>query len=574
MKTCDIIIPTYNGAERLRQHVIPALRAQRVPDDWRIRLIVCDDGSEIPYHDHEQWEYLWKPPTVLTLIHGGIAKARNAGIKASTADVILFLGDDIILRDNALQEHLVFHDQNPDPRQGALGCIVWDPRIAPTPFMEWMMHGGQQNDYDAILGASQCDAAQFFYGSFVSLKRAFLGTDSFSEEFTQYGWEDLEFGSCLTAKGFTLTPLHSARALHRHTYSAAAILARQRLVGAGVKNVNTTAIRRLRHAVYRVSGARLVMIACMRKYGDRVNIPRIFQYVTAGEFWFGVYSKLRIPKMFTESDSLSTELSTNIPQTPSIFAIIVHFGEKHVTDQAVASLQASSCKIDHIIVIDHGDTANSSKNKGYAAGLIEGIKRAAALGATSYDLILLMNNDVVVGHGGIKALARWWSKHGGPDTLAGTSWGSVSLLTGRARITQERYVKNIAHIPYVHGSFMALEYSLASTILFRKDLFLYWEDVALSLHAQKRGVKLIRIPFPIVSHNDEKSHGSNQKLYYLVRNGAYVLEHETAYVWRLYWYVVNMVRSTYHRHQNSEIHRTIYRALVDAHRGELGKISL
>ncbi len=572
MKTCDIIIPTYNGAQRLRQHTVPALRTQRIPSDWQVRLVICDDGSEKQYKDHEQWADPWLAPIVLCLPHGGIAKARNAGIQASTADVILFFGDDIILRANALQEHLIFHDQNPDAHQGALGCIVWDPRITPTPFMEWMMHGGQQNDYDAILGASTCDASHFFYGSFVSLKRAFLGADAFSEEFTQYGWEDLEFGSRLAAKGFVLTPLHNARALHRHAYSASAILARQHLVGAGCKAVNTSAARRLRHMVYQVSGARFLMRICIKMCGNSLNIPRIFQYVTAGEFWHGVYSGSRIPKMFTDKGGLSTELSTNIPQTPSIFAIIVHFGDKAITNRAVASLQSGTRVPNHSIVVDHGDMADSPLNKGYTAGLAEGIRRAAKLGATGHDLVLLMNNDATAEYDGIQRVAQWWTQYGGPSVLAGTTWGSVSLITGRAYILGKEYVNNFFHIPYVHGSCMVLEYSLASNIVFPEEFFMYWEDVALSMRTQKRGVQLAHIPFPVVSHNDEKSPVSIQKLYYLVRNGAYVLERETSYVWRLYWHVMNTIRQTYHRHQDSQSHQIITKALRDARAGRLGKI--
>lgn len=291
MKTCDIIIPTYNGSSKLKRHVIPALLRQRIPRGWETKIIICDDGSEKPYHDHVEWVAPWQPPTILALPHGGRSKARNAGIDASVADIILFLADDIVLREGALAAHLLFHEHHSAPAEGALGYLGWDPTIEPTPFMDWMMHGGQQNDYDAILGIRTCDAARFFYGSFVSLKRLFLGNNRFSEEFTLYGWEDLELGCRLAAKGFSLVPLNDARAFHRHMYSAGAILMRQRLVGAGAKNVNTTATRQVRHALYRLSGARFLIRRLMVKYGNKLNVPWIFEKVTAGEFWYGVYNQ-------------------------------------------------------------------------------------------------------------------------------------------------------------------------------------------------------------------------------------------------------------------------------------------
>lgn len=291
MKTCDIIIPTYNGEKKLRQHVIPALRGQHIPTGWTVRLVICDDGSQKKYEDTFEWDGSWQAPRILHLTHAGRSQTRNAGIDASTADVLLFLADDIILRQNALASHLQFHEMHTELHTAALGCIVWDPRLEPTAFMEWMMHGGQQNDYDSLLGVATCDAAQFFYGSFISLKRAYLGGQRFNEAMTQYGWEDLELGERLKKKGLTLSVLHDARALHRHLYSPSAILERQRIVGAGAIRVNRTTTRRLRHTLYWWLGGRAVLTAFVKKYGNRHVFPRIFEYVTAGEFWYGVYNQ-------------------------------------------------------------------------------------------------------------------------------------------------------------------------------------------------------------------------------------------------------------------------------------------
>lgn len=291
MNTCDIIIPTYNGAEKLEQHVIPALRGQAIPAGWRVKIIICDDGSDKMYKDKYIWNDSWQSPSILSLAHGGRSKTRNAGIGSSQADILIFLADDIILRKGALAEHLIFHKNNPAPHHGALGSVVWDPRIAPTPFMDWMMHGGQQNDFDSILGARICDSEHFFYGSFLSIKRIFLGEIRFSEEFTEYGWEDLELGSRLANKGLSLTYLQNTLALHRHAYSANAILARQYLVGLGVKNVNMSPRRIVIHRLYQLSGLRAVITAYIRAFGDRINLPWLFGKGTAGEFWRGVYNQ-------------------------------------------------------------------------------------------------------------------------------------------------------------------------------------------------------------------------------------------------------------------------------------------
>lgn len=290
MKQCDIIIPTYNGAEKLKKYVIPALRSQFVPSGWEVRVIICDDGSDITYQDTLQWDFPWHTPHIIRSSRGGRSQVRNTGLEESSADVVLMLADDIVLRAGALAAHLRFHDEHLGDHEAALGCIAWDPRVGPTACMEWMMHGGQQNDYDAILGSPTCDPAQFFYGSFVSLKRSFISTSRFSEQFTHYGWEDLEFGQRLKTKGLTLNVLHEARALHHHHYSAHAILQRQRLVGAGATQVNKTTARRVRHTIYWWTGARMLIRLIMKKYADKRTLPRLFEYATAGEFWYGVYN--------------------------------------------------------------------------------------------------------------------------------------------------------------------------------------------------------------------------------------------------------------------------------------------
>lgn len=298
MNTCEIIIPTYDPGDRLA-HTLDALIAQEVPFSWTVRLIISDDGSSEDVQDVASgriWPKPWKEPLILHNKHEGRSSARNHAIDNATAGILLFLADDIILRPRALWNHLQFHETHGDPSDAALGCVVWDPRMRPTPFMDWMMHGGQQNDYDAIIGKNTCDPAHFCYGSFVSFKRSFLATERFSQDFSEYGWEDLELGYRLKQKGLTLFVLHDAMALHRHLYSAQAILRRQRIVGAAKYLVNTNVIRRLKHELYQLMGIRLLARYFMEKWGDFVNMPRLFAFMTAGEFWYGVHHTNKLLK--------------------------------------------------------------------------------------------------------------------------------------------------------------------------------------------------------------------------------------------------------------------------------------
>lgn len=278
--------------------------------------------------------------------------------------------------------------------------------------------------------------------------------------------------------------------------------------------------------------------------------------------------------MFTEGPMLSTELSTKIPHMPSIFAIIVHFGSRKTTDRAVASCNAHADSGEHCIVIDHGSIPDVPNNKGYAAGLMAGVRNAGAQGAVNRDILLFVNNDIEFEHHGIEQLRSWWGIYGGPRTIAGPSWGSVSFITGRATITGDQMLQHFFRMPYVHGACIVMEYGLASLLTFPEEFFMYWEDVALSIHAQKTGARIIRIPFPLIRHNDAGGHISQEKLYYLVRNGAYVLEHEAPWGWTIWWRAINTLRSIYHALLRSHKHQIIARALRDARMSRLGKVVL
>lgn len=301
VRTCDIILPTYRKEEALRE-TLYALHSQRIPISWNVRIIVCDDGaSNRTYGIVGAFTWLdpWVKPVILPLQHLGRAGARNAGIIYSEADVLMLLADDIVLNPNALATHLEFHEGNPGIEDVGLGYVMWDPRIHPTPFMEWMVHGGQQNDYDAVLGLQTCNPESFFYGSHISVKRVFIQDTLFSEDFVQYGWEDLELGSRLKKKGLRLHVLHSAIGLHKHFYTAAQFLERQQVIGAQKYRVNTNSIRRLKHALYWYLGIRGVCVYVMKKVGNKVNIPRIFQIIIAGEFWYGVFHSTWVLKRKT-----------------------------------------------------------------------------------------------------------------------------------------------------------------------------------------------------------------------------------------------------------------------------------
>jgi glycosyltransferase involved in cell wall biosynthesis len=303
MVSCDIIIPTYNNAVVLPD-TLNALFGQRVPASWSLCVIVSDDGSTDRTRTvvkNRRQPTGWRPTRVLAGAHGGPAAARNRALAHTGAHLIIFLGADIILRPGALAAHLKFHSEHHDSRDAALGMIKWDPRLNPSPLMEWMIHGGGQNDFDSLLGQAEADPRHFFYGSHISLKRAALDGDRFSTTYRTYGWEDVDLGRRLASR-LTLYPLHEALGLHRHYYTPLDMYRRQFLVGQNLivyqQHHPEASLLPQRSKFHRVKiwlveifGAGTLLRWVVARTAETVSTPRFFSAVAALMLWRGIYAK-------------------------------------------------------------------------------------------------------------------------------------------------------------------------------------------------------------------------------------------------------------------------------------------
>lgn len=296
-------MPVYNNATVLPL-TLEALFAQRLPADWQVRLVVADDGSTddsvslvTRLSEQAGWSVV-----VAAGHHVGPGSARNRALAQAHGWLVFLLGADIILRPGAVAAHLEWHEYEPDERVAALGLVQWDPRLRPSPLMEWLVHGGPQNDFDALLGTRWADPAHFWYGSHLSCKRALLGPAPFATAFAGYGWEDLELGRRLRGQGVRLRVVESARSLHHHAYSVAMVARRQYQVGFGLvayQRLHPAAAllspftwrRRFKYWLGRLSGAD----AAVRWLVARDWWGAVWQYswLTALSFWRGVRAARR-----------------------------------------------------------------------------------------------------------------------------------------------------------------------------------------------------------------------------------------------------------------------------------------
>jgi len=179
----SVQICTYNRAAHVAA-CLAALARQTHPAD-RFEVVLVDDGSDEPLAVHVD---ATKYPFALRLLripHGGLARARNAGIRAASGDVVLFIDDDTIADERLVGEHWRSHEQY--PHSVVLG---------------WVNHVDPDNASRRRRPRLADFSTSFFWTSNVSVRRQDLvAAGLFDEAFTEYGWEDVEFGERLRDLG-------------------------------------------------------------------------------------------------------------------------------------------------------------------------------------------------------------------------------------------------------------------------------------------------------------------------------------------------------------------------------------
>jgi glycosyltransferase involved in cell wall biosynthesis len=218
-----VVIPTRERWSIL-ERTLAALRRQTVSGFEVIVVVDGEDQSPPPL----------AADSVTVLPRGGPGAARNAGVRAATRTLVLFLGDDMIADSPLVERHLEVHRSHPMPEVAVLGHVAWHEEVQADRINRWLDWSRAQFDYRGFQDRpGETVGFGRFYSCNVSLKRElFLAAGGFDEDFVYY-YEDLDCGWRLEQRGMQLIYEPGAVARHLHAYDWAAVVRRYQLGAAG-----------------------------------------------------------------------------------------------------------------------------------------------------------------------------------------------------------------------------------------------------------------------------------------------------------------------------------------------------
>ena len=210
--TLSVVVPTYHGGDLLRS-TLGSLSGQQFPVS-ATEIIVVDDGS--PDFDPSDLPALCDPFRINIIqftANQGRAGARNAGIRAASGEIVIFLDDDMTLPGSFLDAHDQFHQQHAN--EVAIGNIRFGDSVEPSEMTRYAESRGVQRYASGDSVPFKC----FVTGNSSVERRHLLDVGLFDETFSEYGGEDLELGYRLHLHGLTFRFAGEAVSHHHRSRS-------------------------------------------------------------------------------------------------------------------------------------------------------------------------------------------------------------------------------------------------------------------------------------------------------------------------------------------------------------------
>lgn len=222
----SIVLPTYNRRERLAR-VLTGLDGQSIARE-SFEVVVVDDGST---DGTPEWlaanatrQYALR---VVRQENGGPARARNAGIAAARAPLILFLDDDVEPTAALVAEHLRSHDA--EENVVVMGPLASLAHYA-EPWVAWEQAKLEAQYAAMSRGDWEPTFRQFWTGNASVAKAPVIAAGGFDTSLRRA--EDVELARRLHERGMRFRFNPAARGLHHAERPLSAWMAMHKSYGA------------------------------------------------------------------------------------------------------------------------------------------------------------------------------------------------------------------------------------------------------------------------------------------------------------------------------------------------------
>jgi GT2 family glycosyltransferase len=191
----SVVIPSYNRRASL-ERLLESLASQTLAAS-EFEVLVVDDGSTDGTPDMLHALRTRFQLTVLHQSNAGPGAARNRGVRAACADLIVFLDDDTVPVPGLLQRHLDLHERHPN-------AVVIGPMVPPPDWQRpaWIRWEEDmlEDQYRAMLaGEFACTPRQFYTANASLSRERFLAAGGFDSTFKRA--EDVELAYRMRDEG-------------------------------------------------------------------------------------------------------------------------------------------------------------------------------------------------------------------------------------------------------------------------------------------------------------------------------------------------------------------------------------
>lgn len=210
----SVVIPTYNRGAKLAE-TIRSLLENQIGIVEKIEIVVVDDGSLEPIAPIVEAVNVSLPFELRCMRqkNAGPAAARNAGFRASSGEIVIFVDDDIIAPPDLILKHVEAHRTNP-------GCVICGrcPFVKPDPltplfdFINSLGYDAGQNSDEEFVTIDVVASGQ------ISVERGMFNETAavYKDNLATPAAEEFELSLRLRERGIPILLATGIVALHDH----------------------------------------------------------------------------------------------------------------------------------------------------------------------------------------------------------------------------------------------------------------------------------------------------------------------------------------------------------------------